>query len=269
MAVTMLKCPVTTSHLKCWYHPDPQPPWSLHHQPSTGPRCLQSPRPPARPQSRGQSPRPHPVSLPSQPALTAHVCARLRTPAQVCAHLHTSAHITSAHISSHVCTRLLTSVCICSRLHTSSHICSDLHMSAHICTNLCTSAHICTGLLTSAHICSHLHTSALVCACVLTSAHICTRLLNLPRLSSNVCSSLLWDNICKVRLSSCCSSNESSPDLECLWAAHFSGERDQIGWQTNIWHLLLPLVHHRHETDGKPETFMKHFYSLILFLWLH
>lgn len=158
MAVTMLKCPVTTSHLKCWYHPDPQPPWSLHHQHSTGPRCLQSPRPPARPQSRGQSPRPHPVSLPSQPALTAHTCARLYKSAHICTHL----------LISRLLTRLLTSVCICSRLHTSSHICSHLHRSAHACARLLSSAHVCSGLRTSAHDCSCLLTSPQ------TSAHVCS-----------------------------------------------------------------------------------------------
>lgn len=186
----MLKCPVTTSHLKCWYHPDPQPPWSLHHQLSTGPRCLQSPRPPAHPQSRAQSPRPHPVSLPSQPALTAHVCARLHKSAHICTHLLTSAHITSAHMSAHAC----------SHLFASAHVCTHLLTSAQVCSNLRTSAHVCSRLRMCAHVCAHLHTTANVCSRLL------KRLLtSAPRL-----------NICKVRLSSCCSSSGSFPDLECL-----------------------------------------------------
>lgn len=78
MAVTMLKCPVTTSHLSCWYRLAPRHPWLLHHHLSIGQHCLQSQRPPQPPLSGEQTPLPHPVSLPelnSTNCTSAHIDA--------------------------------------------------------------------------------------------------------------------------------------------------------------------------------------------------
>lgn len=89
----MLKCPVTTSHLSCWYRLAPRHPWLLHHHLSIGQHCLQSQRPPQPPLSGEQTPLPHPVSLPELNATnctSAHIDAvfgpvsYLQSPARRC-----------------------------------------------------------------------------------------------------------------------------------------------------------------------------------------
>lgn len=49
MAAVRLKCPVTTSPLRCWLLLDQHPLWLLTHPPSPGRPCQQSPNPAPRP----------------------------------------------------------------------------------------------------------------------------------------------------------------------------------------------------------------------------
>lgn len=63
MATTRLKCPVISSHLRCWHPLDQHPPWLLPNLPLLGRHCLLSQRPLWLPLMGENIPPHHPHTL--------------------------------------------------------------------------------------------------------------------------------------------------------------------------------------------------------------